>query len=633
MPDLKQPIATSISLKIIILLALCLTCIIALSAGISFLLKRHELIRERNIHAGHSVERLAFTMSAPLWNYDLEQLTQLASAELSGENSYGVMVWTPDGRLLLEKMRDPDDIGLWSGPDGALAKGKQPAGMLVVQHDIRRDQQLLGTVKILYDNRQVNKSLVLMLTEEFFKALALLVTTSLALYVGLSRVFLKRLKTVYDAARALGSGDLSGRIEDTSRDELGTLAKTFNQMSNRIGVKINQLEKALDEIRQLKSVRDDILNSLPSIIVMVNKDLEIVLWNKQAELYTGVSSSAASGCNAAVLLPDFAGCLQHTGAVLDSQQPYEIEKHVVQKGDTALRYSVQMLPLVSENNRQVVMRADDITEQARLEEIMVQNEKMTMVGGLAAGMAHEINNPLAAILQNTQNIERRILADLPANRDAADQAGISLSALGSYMDQRGIPGFILHIKEAGVRISKIINNLLRFSSKGESPREQVTLESVMEQTLELAASDYEMKKQYDFAHIVIIREYAPQVQPVLVAISEIEHVLLNILKNAAQAASSVRESRPPQIILRTRNEGQMSVLEIEDNGPGMKDTIQRRIFEPFYSTRDVGEGAGLGLSVSYAIISNSYHGRIEVESLAGAGTCFSISIPANGGVA
>jgi signal transduction histidine kinase len=319
--------------------------------------------------------------------------------------------------------------------------------------------------------------------------------------------------------------------------------------------------------------------------------------------------------------------------VLDRQLPYVVKKHEVLRDGEHFLYSVQLVPLVSEQNRQVVVRIDDITEHARLEEIMVQNEKMAMVASLAAGMAHEINNPLAAMMQNAQNIERRISAELPANSEAAREAGINLEAMYAYLHTRGIPGFIIHIREAGIRISKIINTMIRFSVKNESRRESVNLSTVLEQTLELAASDYDMKKRFDFPHIVIIREYDPHVPPVLITVSEIEQVLLNVLKNAAQAATASRGQRIPHIILRTRNEGQMSVIDIEDNGPGMNETVQRRIFEPFYTTRDVGEGTGLGLSVSYAIIRNTYNGRIDVQSRAGEGTCFTISIPTIGGSA
>jgi hypothetical protein len=113
-------------------------------------------------------------------------------------------------------------------------------------------------------------------------------------------------------------------------------------------------------------------------------------------------------------------------------------------------------------------------------------------------------------------------------------------------------------------------------------------------------------------------------------VTEIEQVLLNIMKNAAQAISGTEMSRQPQITVRTRVSGEMAVIDIEDNGPGMDESIRLRVFEPFFSTKEVGVGTGLGLSVAYAIITNRHHGSIEVQSRLGEGSCFTLRLPLQG---
>jgi PAS domain S-box-containing protein len=633
MPDMTgivKPFNSSISTKIIILLVVCLSSVITLTAIVSYFLQRQELYSERDKHSINAVERLAFTMSAPLWNFDLEQLGHLALAEMKGEGSVCVLIRIPDGRLLMKKTSNAHDSNRWVDINDSIARGKHPAGIHTVSNEIRRGNQVLGTVQIVYEDKQIDKALSYLLFEQLIKAIILLIISSIVVYLGLLNSFLKRLNTVYIAAREFGRGNLSGRLKSDLNDEIGVLSETFNQMADRISDKICQLETAFDEVKQLQGVLDDIINSLPSIIVVLDSKNEVVLWNNQAEIFTGISSGKAAGSRVDILLPEFGECLHQTVNVLNQQQPCIFDKHSVTINGQKFRYSVQLFPLVSEKNRQVVLKIDDITEHERLEEMMVQTEKMTMVGGLAAGMAHEINNPLAAIMQNAQNIQRRISAELPVNKEAASEVGINLDAITAYLKKRGITEFVTHIMEAGSRIAKIVNTLLRFTNIGEMQREIISLPKIMEQTLELAASDYEMKKQYNFQNIVILREYDPLVPPVFVTVSELEHVLLNLLKNAAQAASSVKEQRPPQIILRTKKENHMSVIEIEDNGKGMNEIIQRRVFEPFYSTRDVGEGTGLGLSISYAIITNTYNGQIEVQSRSGEGTCFIISIPSQG---
>jgi signal transduction histidine kinase len=149
---------------------------------------------------------------------------------------------------------------------------------------------------------------------------------------------------------------------------------------------------------------------------------------------------------------------------------------------------------------------------------------------------------------------------------------------------------------------------------------------VIERTVELASNDYDLKKQYDFRHIKIIRDFDPDLPRVPCVISEIEQVLLNLLRNAGQAIYSQRDrTEVPRIILRTRQDEGSARIEVEDNGPGMDETVRKRIFEPFFTTK--GMGTGLGLSVSYFIITNNHFGSIRAESSPGKGTRFIIQLP------
>lgn len=275
----------------------------------------------------------------------------------------------------------------------------------------------------------------------------------------------------------------------------------------------------------------------------------------------------------------------------------------------------------------IIATGSDVTEQFRLHALMAQTEKMMMVGGLAAGMAHEINNPLGIIMQHTQNIERRIFSDLPANLEAAEKTGVELQQVRDYLQQRGIPTFLQQIHQASDRMSRIISNMLKFSRKSESKMESASLESVIEQTLELAENDYNLKKHYDFKNITIVREYDIDLPKVPLIVLEMEQVVLNLLKNAAQAMALANTVKEPRITLRTKHSGDWVCIEVEDNGPGMSPDVQQRIFEPFFTTKETGVGTGLGLSVSSAIITNNHHGRIEVRSEPDQGTCFTIYLP------
>ncbi|WP_243361088.1 sensor histidine kinase [Fundidesulfovibrio terrae] len=277
---------------------------------------------------------------------------------------------------------------------------------------------------------------------------------------------------------------------------------------------------------------------------------------------------------------------------------------------------------------EVVAVIEDLTERTRIQEMMVQTEKMLSVGGLAAGMAHEINNPLASILQALQVINRRLSPDLPANVKAAEAAGLDLDALKVYMKSRNLNEFLAGMQEAGERAARIVRNMLGFSRKSGGEFLPCDLEELLDRTVELAGGDYDLKKQFDFRQIEIVREYLPDMEKVECQPMEIEQVFFNIIKNAAQALKErSTQGASPRITLRARTEGGYAVAEIEDNGPGMSEEIRKRIFEPFYTTKDIGVGTGLGLSVAFFIVSENHRGSITVESEPGRGARFIVKLP------
>lgn len=270
---------------------------------------------------------------------------------------------------------------------------------------------------------------------------------------------------------------------------------------------------------------------------------------------------------------------------------------------------------------------DDVTERVKSREVMVQTEKMLSVGGLAAGMAHEINNPLGIILAAVQNLERRLSPEFPKNIEAAASLGLDLEKVASYKALRGIDGLLGNIRHSGERAAKIIRSMLDFSRQSESSRAPHDLADLLEQALELAGNDYDLKKKYDFRSVKIIRDYDLSLPNVRVTETEVVQVFLNLMKNAAQAMAGMKNGNAPALTLRTRRVGGAAQVEIEDNGPGIPEKIRRRIFEPFFTSKPPGEGTGLGLSVAFFLVTQNHGGELLAVSEKGKGAKFIVRFP------
>ncbi len=269
----------------------------------------------------------------------------------------------------------------------------------------------------------------------------------------------------------------------------------------------------------------------------------------------------------------------------------------------------------------------DITESKRTQEVIVQTEKMLSVGGLAAGMAHELNNPLGAILMSLQIVVSRMDPDSKKNQAIAERHGVDLKALQNYLEKQGIIKSFDGMKEAGLRAADIISNMLQFSRASDSEFQEVELGRLLDKTLELAENDFNLKKQIDFKQVDIVKEYDSSLLTVFCTETEIRQVVLNLISNAFQAMAEKTDDQPKKLVLRTIREDDFAVFEVEDNGPGMDESVRKRIFEPFFTTKPVGLGTGLGLSVAYMIITNNHYGKMEVDSTPGEGTRFSIKLP------
>ncbi len=466
--------------------------------------------------------------------------------------------------------------------------------------------------------------------------LTLLITAVVSLAVSAS--ITKPLTAFIRRFEKAAEGDLTSRMDDARQDEIGKISASFNLFMDRLDTaqketraEITNRKKAQEELDNLQHYLSDIINSMPSILIGVDRHLHVTQWNKKAQEETGLSMSDATGKYILDVFPRIEDQISQIRESLTTNETRQISKlsSISDTGDTR-HEDVTIYPLSHSRDRGAVLRIDDVTEKEMLEEAIVQNEKMLSVGGLAAGMAHEINNPLAGVIQNSHLLINRLTdTKMPANIKAAEEAATTMEIIHDFMTRRKIPRIIGAVIDSSTRMADIVENMLSFARKEEPTSSTHDLVTLMDKTLTIASSDYDLRKHYDFKSIIIEKEYEPDLPMIGCQGNKIQQVILNILNNGAQAMTETPGNKKPKFILRLFREikANMLCMEIQDNGPGMDPKIRKRIFEPFFTTKPVGIGTGLGLSVSYFIITENHGGTLDVVSKPGKGTTFIIRLP------
>ena len=266
---------------------------------------------------------------------------------------------------------------------------------------------------------------------------------------------------------------------------------------------------------------------------------------------------------------------------------------------------------------------------------MLQQEKMASIGQLAAGVAHEINNPLAFVLSNLGTLgkySKKVAAFLQGQEEtirnspasASDTANDLLAQIEIQRKASGIDFILDDIEQivtesldGGDRMKQIVQNLKNFARLDEEELKPADLNQGLESTLQIVWNELKFK--------ATVNKTFGNIPEIMCNPGQLNQVFMNLLINAAQAIDP-----PGQIDIRTYLDENVVVIEIADTGCGIPEDKLNRIFEPFFTTKDVGKGTGLGLSIAYDII-EKHGGKITVQSQPGQGTRFTVSLPIQAG--
>ena len=408
--------------------------------------------------------------------------------------------------------------------------------------------------------------------------------------------------------RALNEKGVLRNYEETLRRKDGTLLHT---LQNITGVrdaqgKIAQIRGLMLDVTEQKTFQaqlqrerdfnEKILNTTQSMILVLDTAGLISYANRRC-YEAGYKEKELVGHRLVEWVEnthrgDFESALETTAS---GQQVDNLELRV-RRGDSSMgHFSVSLSPMRDKQNtvNSIVVVMTDITDAALLQAKLAHSEKMATIGRLVSGVAHEVNNPLAAILGFTDLLLENPEVPLTARED------------------------LKIILQETQRTKDIVQDLLSFARQRPVQRESVQVNTVLRQTIKL--------RSYDFAShgVEVTEDFEEALAPAIGDSQQLQQVFLNILNNAYDAVQET--GRRGRIGLHTRRHGQMIEVAISDNGTGIVDP--GKIFDPFYTTKQVGKGTGLGLSICYGIV-RAHGGEIQCwNNESGTGSTFVVRIP------
>lgn len=402
-----------------------------------------------------------------------------------------------------------------------------------------------------------------------------------------------------------------------------------------------ELEESNRELVRSEARARQLTQGCLDAVLATDEQGRITAFNPAAEKAFGYPASDAIGQPLAMLMPDDVQEPEHTASEEgDASVPaclivgQTVERRGRRRDGEVFPIEVALGRVEAEGYRTYIASIRDQTERQRMYAVLARTEKLASIGLLSAGLAHEINNPLAYVSNNLAVLERDlrgILAMFRAYDEARDRIAETapdvverVRALAEELDweyvRTNIDRTIGRSREGIQRVTNIVHNLRSLARTAPPKLERASLAEVLDSALEIIQG--EARK----GGVTIDRAIDPHLPRIPCAAPQIGQVFLNILVNAVQA---VEKGCPPgdrkvRVELRSCPSGQ--VVEIADNGPGIAEENMVRLFDPFFTTKPIGEGTGLGLAFSHGIITG-HGGRIEVDSPPGQGARFRVTLP------
>jgi PAS domain S-box-containing protein len=585
--------------------------------------QRAAIIQEVRERGAVLARNLAAISSGPLLLYNFTALEQNAARVASEHDVVHAIVLDADGRVAAHS-RFADRVGtmLEGAVDERAARATRPLVQEAASGEngemlwdfvapVIVDGQRWGAARVGLSRRRMEAEIRKTRWELGALTAVTLLLGGLAAALVAQRIA-RPVQRLAAGVTAISRGDLDQRIEPTTTDEIGRLAVAFNHMAAQLFSQRSALEQAHGELRQrfeelqdLKSYTDSILRSLTGGIVTVDLDGRIVTLNPAAELLCGCFAGEVSGrycTDVFARTPEVGEIIMETLATRAGVAGVPVALR--RRNGSAVEVEFSAAPLRAGEGKDlgVVGMFLDLTAVRELESQLRRSDRLAAIGTLAAGLAHEIKNPLTSLLTFTRHLDRR------------------------FEDEQFREKFRRVVPRELERINAIVERLLELARPTELALELVRLPSLLERAVELFDNEIEAKR------VGVSREYARDLPRVHGDPEALYRAFVNLVANALDAVGAGgrlvlrvgwNEAGPVARAARRSTGGWLRV-EIEDDGPGIAPADAERIFTPFFTSKETG--TGLGLAITHKIVED-HGGLIEVRNAPAGGAVFRILLP------
>ncbi len=446
--------------------------------------------------------------------------------------------------------------------------------------------------------------------------------------------------------------DISERKEaeeklEKKNEELKARSRSLAQANRQKEIMVRRLKNMKDALHQLLVRNSRLINSMNQLLIGIDQDGRIFQWNKKAEELLGISSSDVLGkyLHQCKVEWDWERVNELIRKVRDGKRRVSGEDISYQRIDGAegLMNMNVSFAVDDEDVKDCLILAADVTEQRNIEMQLNHARKMESIGQLAAGIAHEINTPMQYINDNTSFLKdafgdfseladnlRSGLSQWREGGGEAEYAERMKKSLEVKMEETDMEFLLEEVPTAleqtfeGIRrVNRIVNSMKEFCHSGSREKTPVDINRAVDAAISISRNEWKYVAEME----TCFSESLPEV-PCLP--DEINQVFLNLIINAAHAIEEKmgeESEKKGRIIISTAREGDMVVIRVDDTGTGIAEEDRDRIFDPFYTTRDVGKGSGQGLALAHSTIVDKHGGSLTFSSQAGEGTEFTIKLP------